>query len=120
VPAVDSPDLSASGGERERELAHLQAQLASRQSTVHFAHTGVALVVALILTGAGAKLFWDSIRFPPAGLAAVLAAAGLVAYAVAHYRRGKQELERELALYRSLQDVRQALRLDDPASLLPR
>jgi len=116
VPPVDSPDLS----EPERELARLRAQLASRKSTVHFAHTGVALVMALIVTGAAAKLFWDSIRFSRLGLVAVLAAIGLVAYAVARYRRGKQELERELALYQSLKDVRQALRLDDPASLLPR
>jgi hypothetical protein len=120
VAPPDSPELAVATGERERELARLRAELASRKSTVHFAHTGVALVTAFIFTGAAAKLFWDSIRFPRLGLAAVLAAAALVAYAGIRYRRGKRELERELALYESLQHVRQALRLDDPASLLPR
>lgn len=102
------------------ELESLRAQLASRTSTVHFAHTGVALVAAFIFTGAAAKLFWDSIRFPRLGLVAVLIAAALVAYAFVQYRRGRRDLARELALFQSLKDVRQSLRLDDPASLLPR
>jgi hypothetical protein len=102
------------------ELESLRAQLASRASTVHFARTGVALVAAFIFTGAAAKLFWDSIRFPRLGLAAVLVALGLVVYAAIHYRRGKRELKRELELFESLKGVRHSLRLDDPASLLPR
>jgi hypothetical protein len=105
---------------RRAELETLRAQLASRASTVHFAHTGVSLVVAFIFTGAAAKLFWDSIRFPRLGLVAVLVALGLVVYAAVHYRRGKRELVRELALFESLKGVRHSLRLDDPASLLPR
>jgi hypothetical protein len=102
------------------ELESLRAQLASRTSTVHFAHTGVSLVAAFIFTGAAAKLFWDSIRFPRLGLVAALVAVALVVYAVVQYRRGKRELARELALYESLKMVRHTLRLDDPASLLPR
>lgn len=87
---------------------------------MHFARTGVALVVAFIFTGAAAKLFWDSIRFPRLGLLSLLIALGLVAYAAVHYRRGKRELARELVLFESLKGVRHTLRLDDPASLLPR
>jgi hypothetical protein len=102
------------------ELESLRAQLASRASTVHFARTAVALVGALIFAGAALKLFWDSIRFPRLGLAAGLVAAGFAVYAVVHYRRGKRELKRELELFESLKGVRQSLRLDDPASLLPR
>ena len=102
------------------ELESLRAQLASRSSTVHFARTGVSLVVAFIVTGAAAKLFWDSIRFPVWGFLALLVAVGLVAYAAMHYRRGKLELARELALFESLKGVRHSLRLDDPGSLLPR
>jgi hypothetical protein len=105
---------------RRVELESLRAQLASRASTVHFAHTGVALVAAFIFTGTAAKLFWDSIRFPRLGLMAALAAVALVVYAAIHYRRGKRELARELVLFESLKQVRHTLRLDDPASLLPR
>ena len=116
VPSEPPPVVDA----RCVELETLRAQLASRASTVHFARTGVALVVAFIFTGAAAKLFWDSIRFPRLGLAALLIALGLVAYAAVHYRRGKRDLVRELALFESLKGVRHTLRLDDPASLLPR
>jgi hypothetical protein len=105
---------------RRVELESLRAQLASRTSTVHFAHTGVSLVAAFIFTGTAAKLFWDSIRFPRLGLVAALAAVGLVIYAFIQYRRGKRELARELVLFESLKMVRHTLRLDDPASLLPR
>jgi hypothetical protein len=115
------PSQPADGGRADHlELESLRAQLASRVSTVHFAHTGVALVAAFVFTGAAAKLFWDSIRFPRLGLLSVLIAVGLVIYAAVHYRRGKRELARELALFESLKGVRHTLRLDDPASLLPR
>jgi hypothetical protein len=120
VVTPDSSQLPKAPRDPNEELESLRAQLASRTSTVHFAHTGVALVAAFIFTGAAAKLFWDSIRFPRLGLAAVLIAGGLVAYALVHYRRGKRDLARELVLYKSLKDVRRSLRLDDPASLLPR
>jgi hypothetical protein len=116
VASPDSPDLKSA----RTELAALRAQLASRTSTVHFAHTGVALVAAFIFTGAAAKLFWDSIRFPRLGLGALLIALGLVVYAAVRYRRGRRELARELVLYQSLKNVRHTLQLDDPASLLPR
>lgn len=77
-------------------------------------------MAAFIFTGAAAKLFWDSIRFPFWGLLALLVAVGLVVYAAVQYRRGKRELVRELALFESLKGVRHSLHLDDPGSLLPR
>lgn len=117
----DSPLPSAQDGDAERvQLASLRAQLASRQSTVHFAHTGVSLVVAFIFAGAAAKLFWDSIRFPRWGLVAALVALALVVYATVQYRRGRRALAHELSLFESLKGVRHSLRLDDPASLLPK
>ena len=115
-----SPPAGDAGRAARVQLESLRAQLASRASTVYFAHTGVSVVVAFIFTGAAAKLFWDSIRFPRLGLLAALVAAALVVYAVVQYRRGKRELARELALFESLKGVRQSLRLDDPGSLLPR
>lgn len=119
-PESKSPPADEEGRAERVELESLRAQLASRTSTVHFAHTGVSLVLAFIFTGAAAKLFWDSIRFPRWGLLSVLVALGLVAYAAVQYRRGKRELARELALFESLKGVRHSLRLDDPGSLLPR
>jgi hypothetical protein len=104
---------------RER-LPELQAQLAVRQSTTHFARAGVALVACAIFTGAAAKLFWDSIRFPVLGAASVVLAIGLVVFAWVQYRRGVAHHRRELELFASLQAVHRALHLDDPAALLPR
>jgi len=101
-------------------LPELQAQLAVRQSTTHFARAAVSLVACAIFTAAGAKLFWDSIRFPVLGVASVVAAIGLVVFAWVQYRRGLAHHRRELALFASLQAVHRALHLDDPAALLPR
>ncbi|HUM11916.1 MAG TPA: hypothetical protein VLT82_13280 [Myxococcaceae bacterium] len=101
-------------------LSQLQAQLAVRQSTTHFARAGVALVACTIFTGAAAKLFWDSIRFPVLGAGSVVVAIGLVVFAWIQYRRGQAHHRRELELFASLQAVHRALHLDDPAALLPR
>jgi ABC-type glycerol-3-phosphate transport system permease component len=100
-------------------LPGLQAELASRRSTIHFARTGVSLVAALILTAASAKLFWDSVRFPVLGLVATLLASALVAYALVQYRRGQRHLRRELELFASLKAAHRALNLDNPSALLP-
>ncbi len=101
-------------------LPELQAQLAVRQSTTHFARAGAALVACAIFTGAAAKLFWDSIRFPVLGVASTAVAIGLVVFAWAQYRRGLAHHRREMELFASLQAVHRALHLDDPAALLPR
>jgi ABC-type glycerol-3-phosphate transport system permease component len=100
-------------------LPGLQAELASRRSTIHFARTGVSLVAALILTAASAKLFWDSVRFPVLGLVATVLASALVAYAAVQYRRGQRHLQRELELFASLKAAHRALNLDNPSALLP-
>jgi hypothetical protein len=91
-----------------------------RQSTTHFARAGVALVASGIFSAAAAKLFWDSVKFPTLGAVAVLLAAGLVTYAWLQYRRGMAHHRREMELFASLQAVHRALKLDDPAALLPR
>ncbi|HET6982903.1 MAG TPA: hypothetical protein VFI53_12225, partial [Myxococcaceae bacterium] len=59
-------------------LPELQRQLAVRQSTTHFARSGVSLVASAIFSGAAAKLFWDSIRFPILGALSVVIAIALV------------------------------------------
>ena len=101
-------------------LPELQAQLAVRQSTTHFARAGVALVACAIFIGAAAKLFWDSIKFPVLGVVAAVVAAALIVFAWIQYRRGMAHHRRELELFASLRAVHRALQLDDPAALLPR
>ena len=101
-------------------LPELQAQLAVRRSTTHFARAGVALVASAIFSGASAKLFWDSIRFPVLGAVSAVVAMGLIVFAWVEYRRGMAHYRRELELFRSLQAVHRALHLDDPGALLPR
>lgn len=98
----------------------LREALATRQSTYFFAHAGVSFIVALILSGATGKLFWDSVRTPY--LAWLLAAVtlGLLVYAVSSYRKARVFLVDELARYETLLELRRRLRLDDPAALLPR
>jgi hypothetical protein len=101
-------------------LPELQSQLASRQSTAHFARTAIALVASAVFSAAAAKLFWDSIHFPVLGAVAILLAVGLVAFAWSQYRRARTLLQHELQLYASLKDVHRTLQLDDPGALLPR
>jgi hypothetical protein len=101
-------------------LPELQRQLAIRQSTTHFARSGVALVACVIFSGAAAKLFWDSIRFPILGAVSMVIGIGLVVYAWIQYRRGMADYRREMELFASLQAVHRALHLDDPGALLPR
>ena len=101
-------------------LPELQAQLAVRRSTTHFARAGVSLVACGIFTAAAAKLFWDSIRFPVLGVVSAVLAAALIVFAWIQYRRGVAHHRRELELFASLKAVHRALHLDDPAALLPR
>ncbi len=121
APALQTdPSTELSPEVARARLPELQAQLAVRQSTTHFARAGVALVACTIFTGAAAKLFWDSIRFPVLGAVAVALAVGLVVFAWIQYRRGLVHQRREMELFASLQAVHRALHLDDPGALLPR
>jgi hypothetical protein len=98
----------------------LQASLATRQSILHFAHAGVSCLVAMILAGAAAKLFWDSVKVPYLGFLIIAAVLGLVSYGVVHYRKGRRELAEELKRYGDLLELRRKLQLDNPSKLLPR
>ncbi len=101
------------------ELEALQAQLATRQSTTCFAQAAIALVVALILSGAAGKLFWDSLRTPYLGVAFAAASVVLAVYAVLRYGRGRALLRGELERFERMLDLRRALGLDDASQLLP-
>ncbi len=113
--------MSANTPEELRsELERLQESLATRQSVLHFAHTGVSFVIALILAGAAAKLFWDSVRLPTLAFIVTAACLGLVVYGLVHYRRGRRVLAEELKRYGDMLELRRRLNLDNPAALLPR
>ena len=47
---------------------------------------------AMNLSGAAAKLFWDSLKVPYLGFALVAVVLGLVSYSWVHYRKGRREL----------------------------
>lgn len=102
------------------QLERLQEALSTRQSINLFAHAGVSSVVALILGGATAKLFWDSARAPHVAWLGLSLTLGLVVYAVARYRKGRTVLADELVRYESMLELRRRLGLDDPSALLPR
>jgi hypothetical protein len=106
--------------DRLQQLQRLERDLESRDSILHFAHSGGAMVMALILAGAAAKLFWDSHRIPILGwLASALSLAG-AAYSVQQYRRGQRALRAEIEQFESMKSLRRAMGLDDPSALLPR
>lgn len=106
--------------ELQAQMERLQESLSTRQSTLHFAHAGVSVIVALLLGGAAAKLFWDSIRAPKLAYLVAAVSVGLVLYAIARYRKGRRMLAEELKQFDSLLELRRRLHLDDPSALLPR
>lgn len=107
------------------ELERLQEELASRQSIYHYAHSAVSTAVGLLVAGAAAKLYWDTYKvwgwtkLPIFGFVATAVALGLFVYAAVHLRRGRRHWREELARHETLQQVKRALKLDDPAALLP-
>lgn len=109
---VDKPELRL-------QLQQLQEELATRESTRHFAHAGVSLIAAFIFSGAAGKLFWDSTRVAYLGYVASLGVLCLLIYAFFQFRRGRRTLADELRRFATLQELRRTLNLDDPASLLP-
>lgn len=111
--------MNTESNDARAELDRLQQDLSSRQSTPCFAQAAISLVVALIFSGAAAKLFWDSLRTPMIGFAAAALALGLAAFGVLRYRKGKAILQGELTRYERAKALRRELRLDDPRSLLP-
>jgi hypothetical protein len=102
------------------ELDQLQSELADRRSIVHFAHSGVAVIVAMIFACAAAKLFWDSAKLPYLGIGASAFALAATIYSLVQHGRAKRLRDEENAQFEKLQALRHALQLDDPSALLPR
>ncbi len=112
--------MSADTQDPRARLDQLQASLATRQSTTHFAHTFVCTLAALLVGGAAGKLFYDSLRTPLLAWGAALISAGLLLHAFRRYRAGRRVLADELKRYETMLELRRQLRLDDPSALLPR
>lgn len=112
--------LSAAPESIQREtLDRLQSELSSRQSTVHFAHAGVASVFAFILLGASMKLVWDAKQSYWMALVAFVPAALAIAYAAVRVLDGRKTLKTEEKRFSEMLELRRELKLDDPAALLP-
>ncbi|MBU8897460.1 hypothetical protein KRR26_17720 [Corallococcus sp. M34] len=110
---ADTQDLRA-------RLDLLQESLAIRQSTTHFAHTGVSTIAALLIGGASAKLFHDSLRTPHLAYGAAVLSLALLVYGLRNYWKGRAALADELKRFEALLELRSRLSLDNPAALLPR
>jgi hypothetical protein len=114
------PPDSSSQADTRQKMETLQAQLAARASVLHFAHSAVSTIVALILGGAAGKLFWDlePEQLPLAVLAATVSGLLLV-YAFVRYLLGRKAYQVERHRFEALKDLRRALSVDDPSTLLP-
>jgi hypothetical protein len=111
--------LNDSPHQTRLELERLQKKLEVRQSTMHFAHSGIALLAAVILAGVAAKLFWDSLWPPLFGIASAAMSAALLLYGTYRYVTGSRFLKEELRNYELLRALRRSLNIDDPSALLP-
>jgi hypothetical protein len=117
--------LSASEANPRAQLEQLQSELSSRRSIVHFAHSAVSLLVAMIFAGAAAKYFYDQfvlVREEHVLIGALFAGASaiLLVYAAVRFFVGRKWLKHEAARYQTMMDLRATLKLDDPSALLPR
>ncbi len=117
---VPGPVNAHNPEELRSQLERLQESLATRQSILHFAHTGVSFIVAMLVAGAAAKLFWDSARVPVVAFGATAVSLGLVVYALSRYSKGRRAMAQELKGFEELLELRRQLKLDNPSQLLPR
>src|SRR4051812_40108166 len=99
------------------DLAALQARLASRRSISHFAHAAISLLIAVVLSCAIAKLYWDD---GEADVPWFVSATVLYIYGITRWMLGRRALREEVALFDQMRALRSSLSLDDPAQLLPR
>ena len=103
-------------------LAALQRELASRQSVLHFAHSAVSTILALIAAGTTAKMVWDLDIRPESEIFVYPVAAfsaGCFLYGFVRYLFGRAALKKELVSFAQLQALRRQLNLEDPSALLP-
>ncbi len=106
-----------SADELRAELTELSDEARERRSVDLFARAALEGGAWALLAGICGKLFWDSARPPLFFWPLVLLDLGLLADALSHYRRGRAELRREVAVLERVRELRVALGIDDPQTL---
>ena len=114
-----SEPVSPESTQLREELARLQSELASRDSTVHFAHAGVSTLASFIVGGATGKIYLDAGHFWILPQVTGLLTVGLIVYAAVRYTKGRERHVQESARYERMMAIRRELQLDDPDALLP-
>jgi uncharacterized membrane protein YcjF (UPF0283 family) len=94
------------------------SSLSTRESTRHFAHAAVSMLISVALSGTAAKLWWDYWGTNPEY---ALSFAGLTAlcllYAAIRLTFARRANGRERVQLVRLRELRKALGVDAPASL---
>ncbi len=109
--------------DQKAALAALQAKLESRRSTLHFAHSSVSIILALIAAGTVAKIYWDLDIRPDTEILVVpvsILSFVFFVYGTVRYVLGRKVLKDELVQFAELKVLREQLHLEDPSALLPR
>ncbi|MFL5318664.1 MAG: hypothetical protein ACJ790_03340 [Myxococcaceae bacterium] len=104
---------------QRQNLERLQTELATRDSTLHFAHAAVSCVIGLILVATSAKLVWDARTTYWLAFAVFCVACVLIGYGTLRYLSGRAAVKHEQKRFDELTALRAELHLDDPSRLLP-
>ena len=94
------------------------SSLSTRESTRHFAHAAVSVLLSLALAGTAAKLWWDYWTTNPERASAAIGLTALcLAYAAVRLVMGARANGKERLQLDRLRELRKALGVDAPASL---
>jgi hypothetical protein len=114
---------AATPDDRRRELDRLQAQVATRASTLHQAHAAVATFLSLLAFSFAALSTWGKYATEAAGqLAPIGIACGavLLLYTAFRFVLSLRANKREREIIAQLVSLRRELQVEDPSALLPR
>lgn len=94
------------------------SSLSTRESTRHFAHAAVSVLVAVALAGTAGKLWWDYWGTNPEWAASCMGLTVLcLVYAAARLVLGARANGKERVQLGRLRELRKELGVDAPASL---
>jgi protein-S-isoprenylcysteine O-methyltransferase Ste14 len=115
--------VTAPAEDRRRELDRLQAQVATRASTLHQAHAAIATFLSLLAFSFAAMTTWGKYatesteELAPVGIAC---GAVLLLYTLFRVVLGLRANKREREIIAQLVSLRRELQVEDPSALLPR